>query len=116
MTPQILDLKSEALAEFRDKFDSALAILIRNMIDKDLRSGEVSGKVRIELNSNTTDDGEIIWTTELKPDVHLKVGAKGKLECGTVGSMIVKTSPCGMPVVATNQITMDELLKAEKGA
>lgn len=117
MTPQILDLNSEVLTEFREKFNTALAALLRNMIEKDLKTGEVGGKIKVELFQKTTEDGEVFWMPEIRPDVHLKVGAKGKLDCSTVSGMVLRTSPCGMPVVASNQISIDDLMEADrKGA
>lgn len=115
MRPQILDLNSEVLEEFRNKFNFALSSLIRNMIEKDLNCGEVGGKVVIEINRTTDKEtGEILLMPVIKPDVHLKIKAKGKLECSTVGDMILKKTPCGDPVVASNQISFDEMMELER--
>lgn len=118
MKPQILDLESEALAEFRERFNFAMSSLIGNMIEKGLKTGEVGGKIRIEINQVTDrETGELVLMPVIKPDVHMKVGAKGKIDCGTVEGVILKRTPCGQPVVASNQITFDELLEMDgKGA
>lgn len=118
MKPQILDLESEVLAEFRNRFNFALSSLIKNLIEKDMPAGEVGGKIRIEINRKTDQEtGEILLMPVIKPDVHLKVAAKGKIDCGTMEGMILKTTPCGQPVIASNQITIDDLMAADrKGA
>ena len=117
MKPQVLDLSSEVLSEFRNRFDFALSALIRNLVDKDLTAGEVSGKVKIEINKATNEEtGEIMMMPVIKPEVHLKVNAKGKIECGQMEGMVMRMSPCGEPVVASNQISMDELMEAERRA
>lgn len=118
MKPQILDLDSEALEEFRQKFETAIGLLLRNMIRKDILDGEVGGKLKIKLTFGTDKEtGEQIVMPEITPDVHIKVGAKAKMECVKRGGMILQTTPCGQPVVASNQITMDELIEADrKGA
>lgn len=80
MKPQILDLESEALAEFRERFNFAMSSLIGNMIEKGLKTGEVGGKIRIEINQVTDQEtGELVLMPVIKPDVHMKVGAKGKV-------------------------------------
>lgn len=114
MKPQILDLDSEVLAEFRERFNFALSSLIRNLVEKDLPAGEVGGKIRIEINKSVTDDGEVVYMTTIRPDVHLKVNAKAKMDCSTMEGMVLRTTPCGQAVVASNQISMDELIEADR--
>ena len=118
MKPQILDMDSEALEEFRERFNLAISSLIRNMVKKDLGAGVVAGKIKIEIDRTVDKDtGEVILMPKLTPDVSMKVDAKGKIECSQVTGMILQTTPCGQPVVASNQITMDELIEADrKGA
>ena len=114
MKPQILDLDSEVLEEFRARFNFALSSLIINLIEKELPAGEVGGKINIEIEKKTTEDGEIVYMPKIRPDVHMKVKAKAKLDCGTMEWMILRTTPCGQAVVASNQITFDDLLEADK--
>ena len=114
MKPQILDLDSEVLEEFRARFNFALSSLIINLIEKELPAGEVGGKINIEIEKKTTEDGEIVYMPKIRPDVHMKVKAKAKLDCGTMEGMILRTTPCGQAVVASNQITFDDLLEADK--
>lgn len=118
MKPQILDLDSEVLAEFRGRFDFAISSLIRNMVDKGLTAGDVTGKIRIEIEQVTDKEtGEVTLMPRIMPAVNMKIGAKAKLDCVKMEGMILRTTPCGQAVVSSNQITMDELIEADrKGA
>ena len=115
MRPQILDLSSEALEEFRNKFNQAIAVVIRNLIDKKLMKGTVTGRIDITIMETVDKEtGEVYWMPKIEPVVNLKVDAKGKLECNTQADMILKKTPCGEPVVASNQISFDELMQLER--
>ena len=117
MKPQILDLDSEVLAEFKNSFNAALARMIMNIIEKHLPDGEVGGKLKIEIEEKLTEDGEVILVPTIKPDVHMKIGGKAKADLGKKDGMILRMTPCGQAVVASNQITIDDLIEADrKGA
>ena len=115
MRPQILNMDSEVLEEFRNKFNSAIAAVIRNLIDKKLTAGTVTGKIDITIMEQVDKEtGEVYWSPEIEPVVNMKVGAKGKLECGKKAGMILKITPCRAPVVASNQISFDEMIELER--
>ena len=117
MKPQVLDMDSEVLAEFKDSLNSAIQIVIDQLTKKSLSSGEVSAKIKIALISRTdSKTGEVLIMPEIEPNVGMKIGAKGKLECQKQAGMILQKSPCGKPVVASNQVSIDELMDVEKGA
>ena len=113
MKPQLLNLDSEVLDEFRANFNVAISALIMNMVEKDLKAGEVGGKIKIEIQKKTDKEtGEIFLMPKITPDVHMKVGAKGKIECATMEGFIMRTTPGGRAVVASNQITFEDLMDA----
>lgn len=114
MKPQILNLDSEVLDEFRTYFNAAISSLIRDMVEKDLTAGEVSGKIKIEIRKKVDKEtGEIFLMPKITPDVHMKVGEKGKIKCATMEGFIMRTTPGGRTVVASNQITIDDLMEAD---
>lgn len=117
MKPQILDMDSEVLAEFKNSMNYAIKTVIDQLTAKGLTAGEVTGKIRIRVGVHTDKEtGEIYYMPELEPDVNLKIGSSGKMDCDKQAGMILKKSPCGMPVVSSSQISIDELMDAEKGA
>lgn len=114
MRPQILNLGSEVLQEFREKFDQCIEILVKNLIEKDLTAGEVGGKIKIEIKKKADKEtGEIFLMPKITPDVHMKVGEKGKIECATMEGFFMRTTPGGRTVVASNQITIEDLMDAD---
>ena len=110
MKPQRLNIDSEALAEFRTRLSAALEIVTCQLVRRELKKGTVSAKVAISLEERCDDKtGEIYYQMELEPNVTMKVGASDKLECGKK-STIMKQDRAGRPMIATNQIDMNELI------
>ena len=117
MEPQVLNIDSEPLAEFKNMMNFAIETLIIQLTDKNLKAGEVTGKIKISLEKRADKEtGLIYYMPVIEPDVGMKIGAKAKLDCEKKAGMILQKGPGGTPVVATNQITMDEMLGALKGA
>ena len=117
MKPQELSLTSELLDEFRMHLDAALGMCVRQLIQRDLYKGEVTTKIGIELEKYTDEKtGEIYYNMEIEPDVRLKLSAKGRLECDKKKGIVIAKDKYGVPVVASNQIDIDELLDEQKGA
>lgn len=114
MKPQRMNLDSEALEEFRRSLSAALEIVTCQLVRRDLKKGTVSAKVAISLEEHCDDKtGEIYYTMEIQPNVTMKVGASDKLECGKK-SAIMKQDGTGRPMIATEQIDMNELLAGDK--
>ena len=110
MKPQRLSIESEALEEFRQSLNAALEIVACQLIRRKLHKGVVSAKVAITLEERAdTKTGEIYYDMELQPGVNMKIGASDKLECGKK-SAIMKPDETGRPLIASEQIGMDELM------
>lgn len=116
MKPQELSLDCEIFDDFREKMNIAITAVIKNLVNKKLTAGTVTAKIDIEMYEKVTEDGEVYLTPVIEPKVNLKVGAKGKLECRKQGDFLMKEDQDGKYLVATNQISMDEMLKERKGA
>lgn len=111
MKPQRLNLDSEALAEFRQSLDAALEIVTCQLVRRKMSAGTVSAKVNIHINERADDKtGEIYYQMVLEPNVSMKVGASDKLKCGTKAA-IMKQDNQGRPLIASEQIGMDELME-----
>ena len=110
MKPQELNLDSEVFEEFREKFNAALAVMIQQMTEKQLREGTLAVNVAIAMGQAATADGEIVSTIVIEPGMKMKIGAKAKVECSKRGGFCVKVDPEGRPIVASSQIDMDEVL------
>jgi len=110
MKPQRLSIDSEALEEFRQSLNAAMEIVACQLIRRKLHKGSVNAKVAISLEERADPKtGEIYYDVELQPGVSMKIGASDKLECGKK-TAIMKQDNTGRPMIASEQIGMDEIL------
>ena len=119
MRPETLNLDSEALKSFRDLFDISLRHALINMEEKDLQTGTITGKVKILIDRDVNrETGEMVTFISLKPDVNVKLGINAKAECEEVKGLHLEFDGNGNPIVAENQISMDEYFaeKSQMGA
>lgn len=115
MKPHRLTMDSEMLGNFKESMNGALAMILNQLEEKNLSEGAISAKIKIKLMKKTDEDGALNNFIVLEPDISLKIGAKGKIECNTE-SAIMQIDDEGIPIVASSQISIDELLQEEKGA
>lgn len=113
MKPQELKLSSEVLNEFRDNLDAALQMMVKQLVRRDLQQGTLNAKIDVTIKEETTQEGEVVWTLKVEPDVGIKIGAKGRLECREQNGLFMKMDRDGKPVVGSCQMDIDELLKEE---
>lgn len=114
MKPQRLNMESEALEEFRQSLNAALEIVACQLIRRNLTKGTVSAKVAITIEERADEKtGEVYYDMALEPGVSMKIGARDSLKCGTKKA-IMKQDGQGRPLIASEQIGMDELI--EQGA
>lgn len=110
MKPQRMNLESEALDEFRTALNAALEIVTCQLKRKGMREGVVSAKVKIVLHEMKDDKtGEIYHMMELEPDVKMKIGAGDSIKCGKRGGIVMKQDRDGRPMIASQQISIEEL-------
>ena len=119
MRPETLNLDSEALRSFRDMFDISLRHALISMKEKDLQTGTITGKVKISIDRDMNrETGEMVTFISLKPDVNVKLGINAKVECEEVKGLHLGFDGNWDPIVAENQISMDEYFaeKSQMGA
>ena len=109
MKPQTLNLNSEALNSFRNNFDFALAHMLRQMQEKGLQSGTITGKLKIEMDQYADEHGIMHRQLEIAPDVSIKLGYSASMGGDKVRDLELKWNMDKDPIVGTNQISMDEL-------
>ena len=114
MKAEELNLNSEALEDFKTNFDMALALLVREIRLKGLPGGQISAKIKIKIEEVTDINGQICRMMALEPDISLKLGTQGKIECRKRNGLFVKLNENGVPVVGSCQVDIDELLDQEK--
>ena len=110
MKPQQFDLSSEALEEFREKMDAALAMVVRQLKIKDLPEGTITGKIKIVLEKAADANGEIATQMTLEPEVSINLSAKGKIECSKKAGLFTQLDENGNPVIGSCQIDIEDLL------
>lgn len=116
MKPQRLNIDSEALGEFRQSLSAALEIVTCQLIRRKMQKGTVSAKVGITIMERADDKtGEIYYEMVLEPGVNMKIGASDSLKCGNKAA-IMKQDAEGRPIIASQQIGMDELVEEKEGA
>lgn len=110
MKPQRISLESEVLEEFRDKLNAALEIVTCQLVRRKLYEGVVSASVRIEVEERADDKtGEVYYSMNLEPKVKIKIGASDDMKCVKRGGIIMKQDYQGRPLIASEQISMDEI-------
>ena len=116
MKPQVLTIDSEVLGEFRDNFNGTLAVLVREMKARGLHEGTITAKIDITIEEAADANGQIAKQLTIQPEVNMKMGAKGKVECSKRSGLFVQLNDDGVPVVGHCQIDIDELLAEEADA
>ena len=114
MKPQRLNIESEALDEFRQSLNAALEIVTCQLVKRKMKTGTVSAKVAITIDERTDQKtGEIFYDMVLQPGVSMKIGTSDKLDCGKKAA-IMKPDGTGRPLIASEQIGMDEILEPDE--
>jgi acetylornithine deacetylase/succinyl-diaminopimelate desuccinylase-like protein len=115
MKPQKLTMNSEALERFRSNLDAALNMMINQMRAKNLLEGTTTAKLNVLMVPGTDEEtGEIFYKMEIEPQIDVKIGAKAKIECPVTAGIFAQFDKDGTVVVASNQISMDELMEEDK--
>ena len=114
MEPQVLSLDCEALKGFRYMFDAMLRNMVSRMEKKGLSTGTLTGKIKISTEAVADQDGEIRTMVEIRPDVNMKIDENEKAEMDKVKGIFLKFDVQGNPVIGTEQVTMEEIIR--KGA
>ena len=111
MKPHVLTMDSEALADFREKMDQCLALLVCRMKERKLTEGTLTGKVKVTIREAPDMLGQLHTMMELEPEVSLNMSAKGKVECEKQAGMFMQLDEEGRPVIGSCQVDIDELLE-----
>ena len=114
MEPQELTLKGEIFKQFMELFDFDLRYMLRTMKAKDLEEGTVTAKIKVIMATDVDQNAELHDTIQLKPSVSIKLGMNMSDDVPASVKMQLKFDRSGMPIVGTNQISMDEMLEEGK--
>lgn len=111
MKPHVLTMDSEALADFREKMDQCLAVLVCRMKERKLTEGTLTGKLKVTITEAPDKLGQLHTMMELEPEVSVNMSAKGKVECEKQAGMFMQLDEEGRPVVGSCQVDIEELLE-----
>ena len=112
MNPQELKLECEALDGFRADLGNAIRLTVNSLFERELMVGTVTAKIKITLNKAEGRNGQPIHTLKIEPDVAMKIGANGKKKCEVQEGIFLKYAEDGTPIIAGEQIEMDEYIRA----
>lgn len=88
---------------------------VRDLIQKGLTAGSVSAKIKIGLMQCPDENGEIHSTVVFEPKITSKIERSSEEKVGVQGGR-VEVGDNGQIIFGTNQISMDEMMKEQKGA
>lgn len=111
MKPHVLTMDSEALADFREKLDQCLALLVCRMKERKLTEGTLTGKLKVTISEAPDMLGQLHTMMELEPEVSVNMSAKGKVECEKQAGMFMQLDEDGRPVIGSCQVDIEELLE-----
>ena len=111
-----LSMGNKIFADTRIMMDAYLNLLIRTMIEKDLAAGSIGMKINVEIKKQVTEDGEIVYMPEFEPKINIKVGAGVSDKSHVKKGLVMKRNQDGTNYVCENQISMEEMIKEQKGA
>lgn len=110
MKPQRINIDSEVMEEFRNSLSAALEIVTCQLTRRKLNEGKVSASVKIKIEERADDKtGEVYYTMELEPKVAMKIGACDDMVLGKRCGIIMKQDYQGRPLIASEQITMEDI-------
>lgn len=113
MAAQEISLNHEALDEFRTCLDATIKKLISVMIDKNMMTGEVTGKIKITAEVSDSTNSLPAYKLSIEPDVKMKIGAKGQMKCKKQEGLFLKFGLEGEAIVGEKQLDIDGLLVHE---
>ena len=109
MKPQELDMQSEVFDEFRIVLNGAIRTTVRKLIEKNMQTGTVSARIRIDMQRGVTEDGEIVLMPEISADVGSKIGDSEKMKIGDQKGLVLQQGENGELMIADNQISIEEI-------
>lgn len=113
MKPQELSINGELFEETRNNLDTDMKILINRMISTRINKGAVSLKIGIEIKDIVNDDGEVVRMPEINYSIGMGMTEKDTMKGNLQRGLMLKRSPCGNLFVASDQISMDELMEGQ---
>lgn len=113
MKPQELSINGELFDETRENLDTAMKILVNRMISTRINKGTVNLKISIEIKDIINDEGEVIRMPDISYSVGMGMSGKDTLKGNLQRGLMLKRSSCGNLFVASDQISMDELMEGQ---
>ena len=111
MKPETLSIQGELFENMRERFDYSINSMVRKMLEKGLRSGALSVKVKIGI-LETADErtGDVVKRAVFDPKITVKISDEAEVKCAPKPSMLMQIEDDGSVTVGTSQIEMEELL------
>ena len=114
MKPQELTIDSDCFWDLKQRMTEGITEALDTLMEKKLSIGSISTKIDIEIRETQNEEtGEIVYQPIFSYDVNYKIGAKHKIGKGVSAGLYLEKTMDGRNIVASNQISMDELVEEE---
>ena len=111
--PHELSIDGVEFALLKAMLDEHIQKTVREMKEKHLKEGSVSAKIKIGIVEKPDENGEFHSTATFEPKVTSRIGSSFEDKAGATGGRITVQDD---GTVIMGQISMDEVLKEQKGA
>ena len=115
MKQEELNVDSLVFRGMKAMLSAEIIDTIKTMEEKRIHNGSVSLKIKLEMLERTDENGEFHRTLIIDPEVGSRIERKYKSKCGDTGGRMGYGED-GELTILTNQISMDEIPKDQKGA
>lgn len=115
MKPEELSLYAEALAEFRENLDAMIRMLVLNLTEKDLETGTISAKIKVNLKKETDSIGQQVYVMGIEPEVGIKIGASGKAKMKEKNGIFLRYRQDGTPIIGGKQMEIEAYIREMEG-
>ena len=111
MKQQELTINGELFKEFRENIDMGMKIMINRMIGTKIHKGTISAKIGIEIKEIIDNNGEIVRMPDITYSIGMGMSEKDSMKGNLQRGLVLKHGPCGLLMIGTDQVRMDELME-----
>jgi len=116
MDQEELTLDSNIFQSLKWHFNSEIANVVRDLKSKNLPEAQITAKVKIGMMESMDEAGEYHQTFIFEPKVTSKVGRSSERKVNAEGCRLTVDEEGRVLIGDGEQVTMEEVMKEQKGA